>query len=184
MPREPIYTTLTRLSGNPSRASFEPPHHEHLFVHYTFSSNLILYSSCARLVYLHQQHANRSPQSSASPQDGARALIWLTKSIMDRQSVYTLSVLAPDEDDNSRTRIQSSLREFILEFRLDNAFIYRDQIKQNVLVKQYFCDVDIAHLISYDEELAHRLTTEPAEIIPLVGIAHRKGKPELMEILV
>ena len=47
---------------------------------------------------------------------------------------------------------------------------YRDQIRQNVLVKQYFCDVDIAHLISYDEELAHKLTTEPTEIIPLVRI--------------
>ena len=45
---------------------------------------------------------------------------------------------------------------------------YRDQIRQNVLVKQYFCDVDIAHLISYDEELAHKLTTEPTQIIPLV----------------
>lgn len=46
----------------------------------------------------------------------------------------------------------------------------RDQIRQNVLIKQYYCDVDIAHLISYNEELAHKLTTQPAEIIPLVRI--------------
>ena len=44
----------------------------------------------------------------------------------------------------------------------------RDQIRQNALVKQYFCDVDIAHLISYDEELADKLVQEPSEIIPLV----------------
>jgi DNA replication licensing factor MCM5 len=44
----------------------------------------------------------------------------------------------------------------------------RDQLRQNVLVKQYYCDIDIAHLITYNEELAHKLTTEPAEIIPLV----------------
>jgi DNA replication licensing factor MCM5 len=37
-----------------------------------------------------------------------------------------------------------------------------------VLVKQHYCDIDIAHLISYDEELAHKLTQDPAEIIPLV----------------
>lgn len=43
-----------------------------------------------------------------------------------------------------------------------------DQIRENVLVKQYYCDVDIAHLISYNEELAHKLSTEPAEITPLV----------------
>jgi hypothetical protein len=44
----------------------------------------------------------------------------------------------------------------------------RDQIRENVLVKQYYCDVDVAHLISYNEELAHKLNTEPAELIPLV----------------
>jgi DNA replication licensing factor MCM5 len=45
----------------------------------------------------------------------------------------------------------------------------RDQIRENVLLKQYYCDVDVGHLISFNEELAHRLVTEPAEIIPLVG---------------
>ena len=46
---------------------------------------------------------------------------------MDQQSVYSLSVLAPDPDasEDSRTQIQAQLRDFILEFRLDNAFIYR-----------------------------------------------------------
>ncbi|KAI9749899.1 MAG: minichromosome maintenance protein 5 [Chaenotheca gracillima] len=88
---------------------------------------------------------------------------------MDKQSVYSLSVLAPDygENEDSRSQTQQQLVDFILEFRLDNAFIYRDQIRENVLIKQYYCDVDIAHLISFNEELAHRLTTEPAEIIPL-----------------
>ena len=45
----------------------------------------------------------------------------------------------------------------------------RDQIRENVLLKQYYCDVDIGHLISFNEELAHKLATEPAEIIPLVS---------------
>lgn len=46
---------------------------------------------------------------------------------MDRQSVYSLSVLAPDPDANedSPTQIKGQLRDFILEFRLDNAFLYR-----------------------------------------------------------
>ncbi|KAJ9371083.1 hypothetical protein DTO282F9_7584 [Paecilomyces variotii] len=92
---------------------------------------------------------------------------------MDRRTPYTLSVLAPSQDgsDESRTQIQARLREFILAFQLDNAFIYRDQLRQNVLVKQYYCDIDIAHLISYNEELAHKLTTEPADIIPLFEAA-------------
>ncbi|KAH0547789.1 minichromosome maintenance protein 5 [Glutinoglossum americanum] len=92
---------------------------------------------------------------------------------MDRQSVYSLSVFPPDygETDNLRGEIQRQLRDFILEFRLDNAFIYRDQIRENVLIKQYYCDVDIAHLISFNEELAHKLTTEPGEVIPLFETA-------------
>lgn len=45
----------------------------------------------------------------------------------------------------------------------------RDQIRENVLQKQYYCDVDVGHLIQYNEDLAHKLATEPAEIIPLVS---------------
>ena len=45
---------------------------------------------------------------------------------------------------------------------------FRDQIRENVLSKQYYCDVDIADLIAYDEQLAHQLNNEPGEIIPLV----------------
>lgn len=46
---------------------------------------------------------------------------------MDRRTPYTLSVLAPSQDgvEESRTQIQARLREFILAFQLDNAFIYR-----------------------------------------------------------
>lgn len=55
------------------------------------------------------------------------SLSLLSQSAMDRQSVYSLSVLAPDPDDSegSATQTQAQLREFILEFRLNNAFIYR-----------------------------------------------------------
>jgi DNA replication licensing factor MCM5 len=90
---------------------------------------------------------------------------------MDRQSVYSLSVLPADYGDNedSRGQVQNQLQNFILEFQLGNAFIYRDQIRENVLLRQYYCDVDIGHLISYNEEIAHRLVNEPAEIVPLVG---------------
>lgn len=46
---------------------------------------------------------------------------------MDRQSVFSLSVLPPEYGDNEDTRgqVQSQLEQFILQFRIDNAFIYR-----------------------------------------------------------
>lgn len=95
---------------------------------------------------------------------------------VDRQSAYSISLFGSQRDDNapdsvSPSRIQQALVDFVMEFHLDNIFVYRDQIRENVLVKQYYCDIDIAHLISYNEELAHRLTSEPAEIIPLFEAA-------------
>ncbi|CAD6499208.1 BgTH12-04860 [Blumeria graminis f. sp. triticale] len=94
---------------------------------------------------------------------------------MDRQPVYSLNVLPPEyENEDTRGQVQNQLEQFILQFRLENAFIYRDQIRENVLMKQYFCDVDVGHLISFNEELAHRLVTEPAEIIPLFEAGLKK----------
>ncbi|EON63035.1 DNA replication licensing factor mcm5 [Coniosporium apollinis CBS 100218] len=97
---------------------------------------------------------------------------------MDRQSVYSLSLFGHDKDDRNAdeqpSRIQQQLVDFVLDFHIDNVFIYRDQIRENVLVKQYYCDIDVAHLISYNEELAHRLNSEPAEIIPLFEAALKK----------
>ena len=48
---------------------------------------------------------------------------------MDRESVYTLSIgltsTGGDDDAHSRSEIQKQLINFILEFRIENQFIYR-----------------------------------------------------------
>lgn len=47
---------------------------------------------------------------------------------MDRQSVYTLSVFPQDTSqagEDSRGHVQEQLVNFILDFHLENAFIYR-----------------------------------------------------------
>ncbi|KAK8100855.1 DNA replication licensing factor mcm5 [Apiospora kogelbergensis] len=95
---------------------------------------------------------------------------------MDRQSVFSVSVFNSEagQSEDSRTQIQEQLMQFVLSFRLDNKFVYRDQLRENALLKQYYCDVDIGDLIKYNEELAHRLATEPAEIIPLFEAALKK----------
>ncbi|OTB06080.1 hypothetical protein M426DRAFT_9904 [Hypoxylon sp. CI-4A] len=95
---------------------------------------------------------------------------------MDRQSVYSVSVFQSNSGPNEDTRlqIQEQLVTFILQFRHDNIFVYRDQLRENALLKKFYCDINITDLISYNEELAHRLVTEPAEIIPLFEGALRK----------
>jgi DNA replication licensing factor MCM5 len=120
---------------------------------------------------------------------------------MDRQSVYSARVYDANfgQSDDSRSQLQSQLETFILDFRLDNHFVYRyvlpsrigiwgwsgadrahsDQLKENALLKKYYCDVDINDLINFNEELAHRLVTEPAEVIPLVRLYLTSGSPDI-----
>ncbi|KAL6925019.1 hypothetical protein ACHAPO_001972 [Fusarium lateritium] len=95
---------------------------------------------------------------------------------MDRGSVYSAHVFEPSFGENGDTRLQlqTQLETFILDFRLDNNFVYRDQLRENALLKRYFCDVNINDLISFNEELAHRLASEPADIIPLFENALKK----------
>ncbi|KAI0472079.1 MCM-domain-containing protein [Xylariaceae sp. FL0804] len=95
---------------------------------------------------------------------------------MDRQSVYSVSVFQnrSGTNEDTRSQVQEQLVTFILQFRHDNLFVYRDQLRENALLKKYCCDVNITDLIKYNEELAHRLVTEPAEIIPLFEAALRK----------
>lgn len=50
---------------------------------------------------------------------------------MDSRSVYTVSVLPPDESFNgpdARGATQRDLMNFILDFHIDNAFIYRSAL--------------------------------------------------------
>ncbi|EWC47375.1 DNA replication licensing factor mcm5 [Drechslerella stenobrocha 248] len=92
---------------------------------------------------------------------------------LDRASVYSFPVLRSEyeESDDSNTRIQSQFSQFILTFRLGSSFVYRDQLQENVLIKRYCLDVDVAHLISFSEELADALATEPADKLPLLEAA-------------
>ncbi|KAK2923370.1 hypothetical protein FoTM2_016893 [Fusarium oxysporum f. sp. vasinfectum] len=95
---------------------------------------------------------------------------------MDRGSIYSAHVYEPSFGENRDTRLQlqTQLETFILDFRLDNNFVYRDQLRENALLKRYYCDVNINDLIGFNEELAHQLTSEPAEVIPLFEYALMK----------
>lgn len=86
----------------------------------------------------------------------------------DRTGVYTTNVL-PGEDagQNENSEILKSFRNFVLEFRLEATFVYRDQLRNNLLVKNYFLTVNMEHLIGYNEELYKLLLEDPTELIPL-----------------
>ncbi|KAK9450358.1 MCM2/3/5 family-domain-containing protein [Limtongia smithiae] len=92
----------------------------------------------------------------------------------DQARVYAATVLPSEvSGEDSRLELEESFHDFILEFRIENDFIYRDQLRENILIKKYCLSVDVGHLISYNEELAHRLSNEPAELLPLFESAAR-----------
>ncbi|KAK4467046.1 MCM2/3/5 family-domain-containing protein [Cladorrhinum samala] len=96
---------------------------------------------------------------------------------MDRQSIFTSRLYQDSFSENggdSNLAVRNLLESFILDFRLDNIFIYRDQLRENALLKKYYCDVNIGDLIKFNEEIAHRLVTEPAELIPLFEAALKR----------
>ncbi|EGW33087.1 uncharacterized protein SPAPADRAFT_60396 [Spathaspora passalidarum NRRL Y-27907] len=86
----------------------------------------------------------------------------------ERTDIYSAQVLPGEEpQDNSFNEVTKAFRSFILEFRLDTQFIYRDQLRENLLINNYFLKVDTEHLIGFNEELNKKLTDDPTEMIPL-----------------
>lgn len=93
----------------------------------------------------------------------------------DRGRVTTTSVL-PGETPNETTfsEIQSTFRRFILEFWLDRCYIYRDQLRENILIKNYSLTVDMEHIIAYNEDIGQKVAEEPSEVLPIFERAVRE----------
>ncbi|SCW00618.1 LAFE_0C08174g1_1 [Lachancea fermentati] len=86
----------------------------------------------------------------------------------DRPQTYAAPVLAgEDVGENDNSEIVRSFHNFVLEFRLDAHFVYREQLRSNLLVRNYLLTVDTAHLIGYNEDLYKRLCDEPTDVLPL-----------------
>ena len=72
----------------------------------------------------------------------------------ERPEVFSAHVLPGEEPaENSYNEITKAFRSFILEYRIDSQFIYRDQLRENLLIKNYFLKVEADHLIAFNEEL-------------------------------
>ncbi|KAG7705281.1 hypothetical protein KL950_003717 [Ogataea haglerorum] len=86
----------------------------------------------------------------------------------ERADIYSTSVLPGEAaSDDQFSEVIKAFKRFILEFRVDNQFIYRDQLRENILVKQYQLTVHNEHLISYNDELNKKLMDDPSEMVPL-----------------
>ena len=79
--------------------------------------------------------------------------------------------------NSTNTDTIAKLQAFLSEFREHEAFLYRDRLRANLLRKEWTLEVDITHLIGWNEELAARCRTEPGDVVPLVRCFHRACCP-------
>lgn len=85
----------------------------------------------------------------------------------DQPRVYTTSVYEPERpEETTLSEIRAQFKYFILQFFIDGSYIYRDQLRENVLVKQYSLHVDVGHVLSFNEDLGQKLTEEPGDMLP------------------
>ncbi len=57
-------------------------------------------------------------------------------------------------------------REFFRNFRLGTVYMYRDALIRHYNRKEYFVEIDLAHVNEYDEVLFNALQTRPEYILP------------------
>ena len=98
----------------------------------------------------------------------------------DASTIFSASVYNDEQGPQSASATEQLFRNFIDEFQLGRSFIYREQLRASSLVGQPRLEVDIGHLVSYNEELAHRLTTAPAELLPLFENAGLRSARQML----
>lgn len=90
----------------------------------------------------------------------------------DSPEIYSAPVLqgqTPNDDDN--TQIIKAFTNFLLDFRFNSQFIYRDQLRNSILIKRFALTLNLEHLISYNEDLYNKLLDDPSNTIPLFEIS-------------
>ncbi|KAI9105792.1 MCM2/3/5 family-domain-containing protein [Phlyctochytrium arcticum] len=85
----------------------------------------------------------------------------------DQGRIFDTQVYPRTHTNDSPTATVQKFTSFIRQFRLDHVFIYRDQLRQNLVIGQYFLEVDLSHLVQFDEDVGNGVKERPAEYLPL-----------------
>ena len=77
---------------------------------------------------------------------------------------------APNQGESgqsSTTVNRVKYREFIRTFRLDDVHIYRDALRSAMVMRRPVMEVDVDHLMEFDEELTNELLVRPGIHLPV-----------------
>ncbi|KAL1507546.1 hypothetical protein AB1Y20_007167 [Prymnesium parvum] len=71
------------------------------------------------------------------------------------------------QDDSSPTVLAMHYKEFVRTFRVDEVHVYRQQLRQAISLRQYVLEVDIDHLMEYNDSLTNELLQRPSHHLPI-----------------
>ena len=92
---------------------------------------------------------------------------------VDNPGVFFSDNFAPDDGGSgpaggSNLATKKGFKEFLRQFSEDGFhFRYRDDLKRRYNLRQYWVEVNVQDLSSFDEKLADRLRKNPTEMLPL-----------------
>ncbi|KAJ2351696.1 minichromosome maintenance protein 5 [Coemansia erecta] len=98
----------------------------------------------------------------------------------DAGKVFTRQVHNGEAGKDDRLEAQQQLFDFIQNFRDDNVFVYREQLRQNLAVGEGVLDVSLQDVAGFDESLSQRLVNHPAEYLPLFELAARNSARKIV----
>jgi len=85
-----------------------------------------------------------------------------------------------DEGQANRQQTKNRFREFIRQFHEGNfTYRYRDQLKRHYNLRQYYLEVDLEDVASFDETLAEKLSKSPTETLPIFEEAAKEVADEV-----
>ncbi|XP_064602896.1 DNA replication licensing factor mcm5-like [Liolophura sinensis] len=88
----------------------------------------------------------------------------------------------PDESQINRQQVKKRFKDFIRQFHEGNfSYIYRDQLKRHYNLGQYWLEITLEDLSSFDENLAEKLLKVPTEHLPLFEDAAKEVADEITQ---
>ncbi|NXX61951.1 MCM5 factor, partial [Scopus umbretta] len=91
---------------------------------------------------------------------------------------------AVDEGQVRKSQLQKRFKEFLRQYRVGTdrtgfTFKYRDELKRHYNLSQYWVEVEMEDLASFDEDLADYLYKQPAEHLQLLEEAAKEVADEV-----
>ncbi|KAI9178829.1 minichromosome maintenance protein 5 [Blastocladiella emersonii ATCC 22665] len=82
--------------------------------------------------------------------------------------------------EESFLAFQDKFFDFIQSFNIQNTFIYREQLHQNLMMRKHFLEVHLDHLYALYPDVADRLKKSPAEMLPLFETAAARSAKKIL----